>query len=113
MPSVAELFSNLCRAAAVALALWPSTALAIDGEELLQNCEAQEAGRSIYCTGYVAGIADAAREKAMACPADTASDSDLRNVALKYLHEHPESRQYGAASVVALALAQAFPCRRP
>ena len=40
MPSVAELFSNLCRAAAVALALWPSTALAIDGEELLQNCEA-------------------------------------------------------------------------
>jgi hypothetical protein len=111
MPSITELFSNLCRAAAMVLALWPHTALAIDGAELLQNCESQEAGRSIYCTGYVAGIA--AREKAMACPADAASDSDLRDVALKYLHEHPESRQYGAASVVALALAQAFPCSRP
>jgi hypothetical protein len=113
MLSITELSSNLCRAAAMVLALSPRTALAIDGAELLQNCESQEAGRSIYCRGYVAGIADTAREKAMACPADTASDSDLRDVALKYLHEHPESRQYGAASVVAMALAQAFPCSRP
>jgi hypothetical protein len=97
--------------AAIALALWPCGALALDGNDLLQICETRNAPD---CTRYIAGVVDTLRGQPYyaICPPSTADYGQMVDVALKKLHDQPAIRHYNAAHVVGLALRAAFPCKR-
>ena len=85
------------------------------GDRLLAKCD-QSAD---FCFGFVEAIADAmnaARSSGgtvggwTACiPSGTANDQ-VRDIAMTYLRNHPEQRHASAASLIASALANAFPC---
>ena len=88
-----------------------------NGDQLWDECRTEPPSR--ICDGYVAGIADAmgsAQALGMgvlgfhACFRVDLAISQLTDVVKLYLHEHPEKRDFLAASLVADALARAFPC---
>jgi hypothetical protein len=60
------------------------------------------------------GVADAMQEDTVwgrrACLPEVSVAGQARDVAVRYLTDHPESRHYTAASLVAEALEEAFPC---
>jgi hypothetical protein len=67
------------------------------------------------CIGYVEAIADALSLGdflgLQACMPQTLTSGQAVDVVMKHLRDHPEQRHFGAVSLVALALAQGFPCR--
>jgi len=67
------------------------------------------------CIGYVEAIADALSLGdflgLQACMPQTLTSGQAVDVVLKLLRDHPEKRHFGAVGLVALALAQGFPCR--
>jgi len=85
------------------------------GDELNKVCQSDPAGA---CLSYLAGVSDErdslqgfGEVPRMICiPRDRVTTRQLRDMALKYLGAHPESRQTAAASVVSRALYDAFPC---
>jgi hypothetical protein len=46
----------------------------------------------------------------MACVPDGVTGSQVNDVAMKYLAEHPQQRHFSAPSLIAKALSEAFPC---
>ena len=92
----------------------------VSGNTLYQYCTAKDADQS-FCSGFVAGIADAAAGKQPAnkdgvygyteCLASTATVRQVTDVAVQFLTKHPELRHLGAATLVARALSEAFPCK--
>ncbi len=93
----------------------------VSGSTLYQYCTAKDAGQS-FCSGFVAGIADAAAGRQPAnkdgvygyreCLAMTVTVQQATDVAVQFLTKHPELRHLGAASLVARALSEAFPCSK-
>jgi hypothetical protein len=86
------------------------------GNQFLSLCNLDREGD---CLGYVAGVTDtllslqAAKPHMGYCiriPA-AVTGGQLRDIAVKYLQEHPEERHYTAASEVILAMLNAFPCK--
>jgi hypothetical protein len=72
-----------------------------------------------FCMGYVAGVADAMSlvqvtggnlAGVVACIPFPVVIGQAKDVAAKYLHEHPELQGYTAVNLVAFALRDAFPC---
>jgi hypothetical protein len=73
-----------------------------------------------WCVAYVEGVADVLLpiwakggdfNGWRACIPKDAIGSQVTDVVIKFLREHPEWRHFTASSLVAQALAQAFPCR--
>ena len=69
------------------------------------------------CGAYVEGVADAMSANLPsgvagfhACLPANQTIQQVGDVVKRYLQDHPEERGYTAASVVAKALQQAFPC---
>jgi Rap1a immunity proteins len=94
----------------------------LSGKDLFENCNGEDADR-LLCQAYVVGIADALLlEKSAgssfagwdACiptgPTGVKSER-LITVVNKMLVEHPELRHLPAATLVATALSEAFPCK--
>jgi hypothetical protein len=68
-----------------------------------------------FCSGYVSGIADIMTRKAplsgwLACIPAGVSTSQLRDIFVRFLQDHPAKRHLSAASLAAKSLAEAFPC---
>ena len=88
------------------------------GTHLYAWCLSASRAEKRLCTGYILGIADAMEESTKigefaACipPAvRIRSPERLYHVAQQFLASHPEKRQLSAASLVASAFAEAFPC---
>ena len=91
----------------------------LSGNRLLDICDQSH---SALCIGYIAGIADAMGTSLadgshpavagwQACFPQGVSGGQVRDVAINYLQAHPEQRQLSAASLVAHALSEAFPCK--
>jgi hypothetical protein len=85
------------------------------GNHLSAACETDTG----LCLGYVAGVADAMSLVQVtggsiagveACIPFPVVIGEAKDVAVKYLREHPELRAYTAVDLVALALHDAFPC---
>ena len=85
------------------------------GNQLYAACEADTG----LCMGYVAGVADAMSlvqvtggsiAGVVACIPFPVVIGEAKDVAVKYLREHPELRAYTAVDLVAFALHDAFPC---
>jgi hypothetical protein len=88
------------------------------GNVLYQECAAPIGAREYAnCQNYVMGVADvmagnnAVNGYAACFPRDV-TVGQIREVVTRYLANLPQSRNKGAAGLVADALAQAFPCRR-
>ena len=88
-----------------------------DGNKLLSSCEGSDPVLKEYCYGYVVGISDTMEGNAIngfrACVRIGVSKTQIFALATGYLKDHPEVRHYGAAGIVAAALAKAFPCEEP
>jgi Ssp1 endopeptidase immunity protein Rap1a len=87
----------------------------MDGNKLWELCSSNPLDSG--CGGYVEGVADAMSANLPsgvagfhAClPADQ-TIQQVADVVKRYLRDRPEDRGYTAASIVAKALQQAFPC---
>ena len=110
-------------ATALALACLPATARAVTGNELWTYCAVTDPGSQGFnhlyfgdCEGFMLAIADALTSPNgiygfRACfPANSTRGQSMA-VVRRYLEQHPEQRHYQAGSLVAAALAEAFPCK--
>jgi hypothetical protein len=119
--------AHLTRLACVVLALastvspMPARAGFKTGNDLLRECEAGEGrGSSMLmwgtCAGYVIGAADAigfwtAVENGESCIPASSQAGQLKDIVVKYLRDHPETRHFEAYALVYVALGQAFNCK--
>jgi Rap1a immunity proteins len=92
----------------------PSVARAdrVGGNDLFKFCSANP---DLTCLAYTVAIADALSAPNVingyrACIPLSVTNGQVRDVVLLYMKQHPEKRHYGAAGLVAGALAEAFPC---
>jgi hypothetical protein len=96
----------------------------ISGDELLAKCTAgvSKSADRAGCVGYIMGIADAmagAQDGGQslggwrACLSAGVTRGQAKDIAVEFLRIHPEKRRFVAGSVVAQALAEAFPCPPP
>jgi hypothetical protein len=89
------------------------------GNDLWAQCSANDNFRRGVCMGFVTGIADATAGTAagvprrMVCIPSQVTLQQTVDVVKGDLAQHPERRHYAAASIVADALAAAFPCKQP
>jgi hypothetical protein len=86
-----------------------------NGNSLLEDCQAPAgAPGSIVCAGYVFAIADVQLYGDIggvrSCVPANVTGKQVIDVVTRYLQQHPEQRHYGAASLVAHALSENFPC---
>jgi hypothetical protein len=93
-----------------------------DGNELYKDCTASTNTSFGFCYGYVAAIADAARGNVTLngvsggvygvkhCLAKEITMKEAVDIVLRWLAQNPETRHSGASTIVATALAEAFPC---
>jgi hypothetical protein len=134
-PSIAQFFLRRSRGRAAArsfasaifgLAVWVeasngaaeglSYTAYYNGETLYRECTGEPHAQS-RCLGYVAGVADmlaaalARGDVTIACvPAEVTAD-EARDVVVRFLRDSPQSRHRAAASLIELALGDAYPCR--
>ena len=98
-------------------ALWPIPSLGgndINGNQALDVCRVQEN----WCIGYVYGVVDAVNDLYMVgvmkapmwCAPEAVTVKQVKDIFIKWLTEHPESRQNTASSELVAALVRAFPC---
>jgi Rap1a immunity proteins len=89
------------------------------GNDLARKCNASAQDNFALgdCAGYVTAVADIMSQpewpysqQAKACLVPEVERGQLVAVVKRYVAEHPEQLHYTAFSVVAVALAQAFPC---
>ncbi|MFK4794650.1 Rap1a/Tai family immunity protein [Sphingobium sp. ZW T5_29] len=71
--------------------------------------------KSSFCMAYVSGAFDAillARQVngKPDCTPDGLTVGQMRDVALKYMRDHPENRNLSAAGIVLLSIMDAWPC---
>lgn len=84
------------------------------GSVLYDDCQGNN-NLKMYCLGYIIGITDmlsalhtmGALEDRPCIPVGV-NAGDVRDVVVKFLREHPESRHLTAASLAAIALRSAY-----
>jgi len=119
-----RLFRRAIAASLVSGLLFPGIVAAqwLDGNNLLRVCETS--GKFEFhpgvCSGYLMGALDL--EEALAnngllkeplfCMPEDVDISQLTDIVMKYLNEHPESRHESAGKLEINALQEAFPCKR-
>lgn len=98
------------------IAATPAAAVAGDvfmfGDKLYEACVKEPT----FCQGYVSGVADVmfGTEEAVlgsrACPKDGTTIADASAAAVLWMEKNPARLNFKAFSVVAVALAESFPC---
>jgi len=90
------------------------------GSELLDMCAATQIDGAYHakiaeCRGYVTGVADAfnceSPSKGYRWQDPGVTMGQLVKVVVKWLNENPDKLHYGAGSLTAAALSEAFPCQ--
>lgn len=88
----------------------------LDGSSLYARCTGTADDGMMMCLGYVTGITDAMTSNNLKvndfkiCLPQRSSNFQSRDVAVKFLRDHPEWRHFPAADLVSQALKDAFPC---
>jgi Rap1a immunity proteins len=103
--------------------LWSSPSLSgvttytsfYDGNRLYVACRSSDHDLKFFCHGYVASISDSlgaqTADQDHVCMPDGVRASQVEDIVVKYLSDHPEVRHYSAWSLGASALRLAFPCK--
>ncbi len=85
----------------------------VTGAKLLSLCTASAAAN---CDAYLSGVADAVAaqgpDRAPFCIPDAVTGRQLREVAIKFMHDHPQELELKAGTVVSHAYAAAFACKK-
>jgi hypothetical protein len=83
----------------------------VDGNQLLKVCTGKDASG---CEGFILGALgmhlEDQKDHPVVCPARSATPPQLRDILVKFLLAHPETRSLKGAGVTILAMHQAFPC---
>jgi hypothetical protein len=131
-------YSHFCTFLGLSIALLfcssgEASAQTMSGNELLDICESRDnIAKGAYCSGYFQGAVEGLKWGAATASVllgdgsanlDEASNAILgfcipasvtlgqyRDVSLKYLNDHPETRHKTARILIQLALREAFPC---
>jgi hypothetical protein len=90
------------------------------GNIFLAKCEpghvvsAEALSTTDFCLGYMTGLADAVGMAMMpvtpSCPPGNVTPGQMKRIALKYMHDHPEKTHKAAPVLIFEAWAEAFPC---
>ena len=90
-------------------------AYASTGNRLLEHCLAPKgSGLAVACVSYVDGVADTlAGISALMCVPGEVNVGQMRDVGVRYLQAHPETRHRPAAELFIAAWAEAWPCPKP
>jgi hypothetical protein len=72
--------------------------------KMVQACDA-------YVDGFSDAIAAGGREHALACVPRAATGTELRDVLVKFLKDHPEDQHLKASALATRAFAKAYPCK--
>jgi hypothetical protein len=85
------------------------------GNDLYRLCASVGDFHKGMCLGFIEGVADTmtsirtGQGQRSCIPREVEADQ-MREVVVKYLTEHPEDRNYSAASNALVAIAKAWPC---
>jgi hypothetical protein len=109
-------FCRRCAATAVVVVVMSisvgarASGVFIDGDDLYGFC----ASSGSLCSEYIGAIANAYSPISAytACEPQSVANGQAVDVVRRYLATHPEQRYKPAWSLVLVALAEAFPCRR-
>lgn len=84
------------------------------GNQLYDECQIEE---PMLCVAYIIGVADTVQDAVSAgslprfvCYNNRVTPQQLKDVVVRYLRAHPETRDRTAPSIIAVALREAFPC---
>ena len=82
------------------------------GNTLLQICTSDSSLDAGICLGFAAGLSDSLTGQHVICdaPDSRVTSLQMRDLAVKYLRDHPAIRQYAAQRLVTEAFRAAFPC---
>jgi Ssp1 endopeptidase immunity protein Rap1a len=105
--------------AAMVTALLHATAASAavrDGDALLKQCTATIGALMAFCFGYIDAVTDAVLENGgfgdvNVCISAALDDVQLKNIVVRFLERSRRDRRLPAPTLVARALAEAFPCR--
>lgn len=102
---------SVCGGMMLAPAAWAQRESNVNGSKLLSLCTAATPAN---CDAYLSGAADAmaAAANTAACIPVAVTGRQLRDVVLKYLHDHPRDLQLKAGTLTTRAYAGAFACRK-
>ena len=68
------------------------------------------------CDAYVDGFGDAitagGKDHALACIPKASTGTELRDVLVKFLKDHPEDQHFKAGTLATRAFAKAYPCSK-
>jgi Rap1a immunity proteins len=92
------------------ICLIPQQLLAITGNDLYSLCTTERALEEI-CAGYLTGALDVFPERTF-CPPKGTTLSQIKDVVVIFLRDHPETRHQRAPDLVAAAIKAAFPCKQ-
>jgi hypothetical protein len=85
----------------------------VKGVTLMKACTGPS---TTVCDAYVDGFRDAieaeGKAAAIACIPQPATGTELRDVLVHYLKNHPEDQHVDGANIVPKALAKAYPCSK-
>jgi hypothetical protein len=109
----------------IACVMWSGSAFAAQafftGDDLLHQCNGSRDGERVLvgkdyyyaigvCVGYVMGISDMLSTSGTICAVQHFSASQMGDIVIKYLRDHPERRHYSASDEIEVALKNALPC---
>jgi hypothetical protein len=84
------------------------------GNKLFEYCNNTNIS---FCLGYIQGITDAMAGSDLvfgyrACIPSELAGRQVIDISVKFMRDHPAGRHAPAASIVAAALTEAYPCQR-
>jgi hypothetical protein len=85
----------------------------VKGVTLLKACTGPS---TTACDAYVDGFGDAieaeGKDHALACIPIAVTGTELRDVLVKFLKDHPEDQHLKASSLATRAFSKAYPCKK-
>jgi len=85
----------------------------VKGVTLLKACTGPS---TTACDAYVDGFGDAieaeGKDHALACIPIAVTGTELRDVLVKFLKDHPEDQHLKASSLATRAFSEAYPCKK-
>lgn len=95
----------------ILLVCQPAWAWFLDGATLYRVCTSGDRLDAAGCEGFIVGVFDSVDTSgADLCPPAQRSASEIVDVVIDFLAEHPEHHDRAAASVVRYALTTSFSC---
>jgi len=89
------------------------------GNQLLERCQSTDTFEQSFCLGYLEGVTDlnamhgsVLPVNQRSCAPENVTNGQIRDVAVKYLKDHPEERHMLAAILIVKGMAEAFPCTK-